>query len=401
MHYNNKFIDYKSCIIIEKFKEINYFHLKKIISFLNESNLKTIIFNLKKNDTEVEEIHMLNMNVFEIFFENKKEHYNTNLDLTYSLELSNFLKQYKFNIICFYDCPHLGFWSLREKKLGRGFETTAITNFLQKDKKEENLSSWAENQFLNDVDFTFDINNFNKYEEKINNKIDNNKKISLCIPFYNHSKYLNNLIKSFENQSKKPNEIILVNDGSTEHDVINILNSIKTDLNLKIFHTTNKGPSSAKNFAVSKSCGDYIIFFDADNFPNSNFIESLYNSINYSNYDVIFSSFHIIKNFNKSATYIALGNYIQEAKEKNVIGDTCCIVKKNVAEVCPFIEDKEVHEDWLWGLEINLRGYKASSIYEPLFNYRKNTNCKSDIVNKNLTKHKDYIKKLFKKYSYE
>ena len=80
--------------------------------------------------------------------------------------------------------------------------------------------------------------------------------ISIIIPVYNVSKYLDNCISSIVCQTIDDIEIILVDDGSTDSskEICDIWK--KKDSRIKVIHKKNGGPSSARNeglkFATSK-----------------------------------------------------------------------------------------------------------------------------------------------------
>lgn len=217
-----------------------------------------------------------------------------------------------------------------------------------------------------------------KYNKKYTNNID------VCIPFYNHSNYIENVLIQLIQQTKLPNHIYIINDGSDEKNtkqLYEIVSNIKNQyrISISIIDQNNQGPGHARNQVIKYSQSDYIVFFDSDNIPYSNFIEQLYSSIMYSDYDVIFASFNIIDSqHNIIGKFIPLADYISGAYINNTLGDSCCIAKKSTLEKTPFPENKNVMEDWMWALGLVAAGHKISSIYEPLFSYRKVINSRND-----------------------
>lgn len=106
-------------------------------------------------------------------------------------------------------------------------------------------------------------------------------KISVIVPVYNCEDYIEESIKSILNQSFKDIEVICVDDGSTD-DSLNILKELSMqDTRLKVFTQENQGSSVARNNALEKSSGDYIYFFDADDYIVDDCLEKVYsNAIN-------------------------------------------------------------------------------------------------------------------------
>lgn len=88
-------------------------------------------------------------------------------------------------------------------------------------------------------------------------------KVSVIIPCYNHGRYLPEAIASVWQQTFRPYEIILVNDGSTDPETLEIISRYDTK-DIKILHTTNRGLAAARNYGISHACGKYIIPLDAD-----------------------------------------------------------------------------------------------------------------------------------------
>ena len=100
-------------------------------------------------------------------------------------------------------------------------------------------------------------------------------KISVIVPVYNCEDYLEESIRSILNQSFNDIEIICVDDGSTD-DSLNILKELsKQDTRLKVYTQENQGASVARNNALEKASGDYIYFFDADDYAVEDCLEKV------------------------------------------------------------------------------------------------------------------------------
>ncbi len=85
-------------------------------------------------------------------------------------------------------------------------------------------------------------------------------KVTVVIPTYNRYTLLKRAISSLTQQSHTVDEIIVVDDGSTD-DTINITQDFP---NIKYFFQENRGVSSARNFGISKACNDWLAFLDSD-----------------------------------------------------------------------------------------------------------------------------------------
>ncbi|MDF1584743.1 MAG: glycosyltransferase family 2 protein [Methyloprofundus sp.] len=86
-------------------------------------------------------------------------------------------------------------------------------------------------------------------------------KISAIIPAYNSQDFILDAIQSIQNQTHPVDEIIVIDDGSTDNTRL-ILASKANDI--KYIKQKNQGPSAARNTGIKAAQGDWIAFLDAD-----------------------------------------------------------------------------------------------------------------------------------------
>lgn len=86
--------------------------------------------------------------------------------------------------------------------------------------------------------------------------------ISVIIPLYNKQDCILKTIDSVLTQSYEDVEVIVVDDGSVD-DSGAIVKSIG-DSRVKYYYKPNGGVSSARNYGIAKSNGDWFMFLDAD-----------------------------------------------------------------------------------------------------------------------------------------
>lgn len=104
--------------------------------------------------------------------------------------------------------------------------------------------------------------------------------ISVVIPLYNKEKAVRATLESVLAQTYTDYEIVIVNDGSTDNSV-SVIESIISSLSetkqsiIRLFSKQNGGVSSARNFGVEKSSGEYVAFLDADDLWASDYLETL------------------------------------------------------------------------------------------------------------------------------
>lgn len=106
-----------------------------------------------------------------------------------------------------------------------------------------------------------------------------NDLISIIVPVYNVSKYLEKCVYSIVNQTYNNIEIILVDDGSSDDSGKKCDSLSKIDNRIKVFHKENGGLSDARNYGIDKSMGKYVCFVDSDDFVTIDMCEILYNDI--------------------------------------------------------------------------------------------------------------------------
>ena len=93
------------------------------------------------------------------------------------------------------------------------------------------------------------------------------QKVSIVIPTFNSSKYLKATLDSVLSQTYANWECILIDDGSIDLTETISVNYQEKDNRFQLYKRPvdlPKGPSSARNYGVSKAKGDYLIFLDAD-----------------------------------------------------------------------------------------------------------------------------------------
>lgn len=103
--------------------------------------------------------------------------------------------------------------------------------------------------------------------------------ISVIIPVYNVSEYLDECVESIVNQTYHNLEIILVDDGSTDDSGFKCDEWKNKDARIVVIHKQNGGLSDARNVGVQVSNGEYIGFVDSDDYIDHSFYEVLYTLI--------------------------------------------------------------------------------------------------------------------------
>ena len=221
-------------------------------------------------------------------------------------------------------------------------------------------------------------------------------KIDLIIPLFNKKNHITRCLNSALNQQKRKfNRIIVVNDGSTDG-VENILNGIKKDhLNVLILNQENKGVSAARNEGLKMSKADYVVFLDADDELNTFYLYEIFRLILKFKKDNIkvFSTKHrnifIDKNPDNKKTYLErkanlklLSNpLLNISTNKHILCASGICFQKNLIEKNLFPKNIKIGEDiYVWE-KILLNQKLAWSNQELIYVYKNAENRAQELNN--------------------
>lgn len=91
--------------------------------------------------------------------------------------------------------------------------------------------------------------------------------LTVVIPLYNKENAVETTIKSVLRQTRTPNEVIIVDDGSTDGSVAvvtRVIESQSSDIPVRLIRQQNQGVSTARNRGAAEAKSDFIAFLDAD-----------------------------------------------------------------------------------------------------------------------------------------
>lgn len=218
-------------------------------------------------------------------------------------------------------------------------------------------------------------------------------KFSIIIPIYNAEKYLVKCLESVVNQTYDNYELILVNDGSIDKSQRIIDKFSKKYGNIISFSQKNSGQSAARNFALAKAKGDYVIFLDADDYLDLKLLEVLNDYLmKYSDVDVLRFQANIVDENNQILNKIKFHEFDNKTGEdafcyfvEEDVFDTPCFYtynlnfwKKHKFHFC----EGRVHEDFGLIPQIILLSNKVSSIKFFGYNYVRNPESTTNTCSK-------------------
>ena len=111
--------------------------------------------------------------------------------------------------------------------------------------------------------------------------------ISIIIPIYNSSRYLETCLDSCLSQSFTDFEIIAVNDGSTDNSQEILETYAQNDSRIVVVNQKNGGSTRAREAGIIRAQGEYLFFLDSDDTITPDALEVLWKEAQLSNLDII------------------------------------------------------------------------------------------------------------------
>ncbi len=100
-------------------------------------------------------------------------------------------------------------------------------------------------------------------------------KVSVIIPVYNAQKHLRQCLDSVCGQTLREIEILCVDDGSTDDSPAILADYAARDPRLRVIRQENSGAAAARNAGLAQAAGDYLVFWDADDFFDRTALEKM------------------------------------------------------------------------------------------------------------------------------
>lgn len=102
--------------------------------------------------------------------------------------------------------------------------------------------------------------------------------LTIVVPVFNVLPYIKDALDSIRNQSKAPNEVIVIDDGSTDG-TSELLLDYQSLPNWKVIKTKNNGTGFARNLGRSLADSEYVYFFDSDDILIESFVKRMHQVI--------------------------------------------------------------------------------------------------------------------------
>jgi glycosyltransferase involved in cell wall biosynthesis len=206
--------------------------------------------------------------------------------------------------------------------------------------------------------------------------------VSVVVPCFNHGRYLPATLRAIQDQRYEPIEVLVVDDASTDPETRQILDEVENGGNgVRVLRMPrNGGPAAARNAAIERCNGRYILPVDADNVLLPEAVSTMVDQLQAAGEHVgyIYPSlqyFGTRDDFFQAPAfnlYVLLhGNY----------ADTCSLLDREIFDAGIRYGDIRLgHEDWDFVLNLAARGVYGEPARAPTLLYRKWGFTRSDTV---------------------
>lgn len=144
-----------------------------------------------------------------------------------------------------------------------------------------------------------------------------NEKVSVIIPIYKVEQYIRRCIESVIAQTYRNLEIILVDDGSPDNCPMICDEYAKIDDRIKVIHKANGGLSDARNAGLKVFTGDYVYFFDSDDYIANNLIEIALNEAVASSSDLVIFNYYRVDEYDNLLSTSNFNTGVYEIEDHN------------------------------------------------------------------------------------
>lgn len=119
--------------------------------------------------------------------------------------------------------------------------------------------------------------------------------VSIIVPVYNVERFLTRCIESILAQTYSDFELILVDDGSTDHCPEMCDQVACADKRVRVIHKQNGGLASARNSGLNAARGEYILFCDSDDYVSRYWCENMMRQVCAEKDNYIFCGISVVR----------------------------------------------------------------------------------------------------------
>lgn len=117
--------------------------------------------------------------------------------------------------------------------------------------------------------------------------------VSIIVPVYNGERFLGQCLDSLLGQTHENIEVVCVDDGSTDGTPAILGEYAKTDGRIRLIRQENAGPGPARNRGIDAARGQYLYFFDADDWCEPTLVERAVARIEKTDADMVVLTYNV------------------------------------------------------------------------------------------------------------
>jgi glycosyltransferase involved in cell wall biosynthesis len=205
--------------------------------------------------------------------------------------------------------------------------------------------------------------------------------ISIIVPCYNQEHYIAECLDSVILQTYKNWECIVIDDGSIDNTKMIVEKFTKIDSRITYYYQANSGVCVARNIAIAKSKGKYILPLDGDDKIGNTYIEKAVTLMqNDENLSVVYCNAEYFGQ--RTGKWILPPYSFKMLLSKNILFSSCVFRKVNFDKTNGYdVNMRTGLEDWEFWIALLNDKSKVFCINELLFFYRINTNSRNHSFN--------------------
>ena len=205
-------------------------------------------------------------------------------------------------------------------------------------------------------------------------------KVSVIVPVYNVSEYIERCWDSIRNQTYKNIEVLFVDDCGTDDSVAKLEGylAVEDTVDARILHhSRNRGLSAARNTGLEAATGEYVYFLDSDDDITEDCIEMLVSPLREKRYDFLVGDYSVVGEGGYSPLSLSTGA-IETQKEvlRTYVAGEWYVMAWN--KLCRrdflvgnnlFFKEGLIHEDVLWTFKVACKANNMYVVKQPVYNY--------------------------------